>query len=316
LVPLSIQSFTFNQKTFKVESEETEDVEKQVVNVVLDLNSSWTKSEFEKILTKCPKQTFWYSPDQAHLVIIEPTKSDEIWGSMSKMKFNLMPYHKIDPTNSLLITKPTAETPSYKELDSSQYAKSLSKSVQQNNESILCMSIGESSNSVLYNTLNDFRYLNTKEISLEKCIEAIQSSHFLQNKVADNTINIDHADINITQTNDSSNAGAPDHLMRLFYAKKIQQQAGKYYFEASNSQNLKACVDMANEAFIVSPVSSLIVLETDKDYDDFGIDKNKNSLLNATKKGKGAVPEPHEWMMIGIGLLAMFYLMMKQRGIA
>jgi hypothetical protein len=66
------------------------------------------------------------------------------------------------------------------------------------------------------------------------------------------------------------------------------------------------------KSFIVTPVSSLIVLETDKDYDDMGIDENKNSLLNATKKGKGAVPEPHEWVMIILGIGALLFFMNKQ----
>jgi hypothetical protein len=69
---------------------------------------------------------------------------------------------------------------------------------------------------------------------------------------------------------------------------------------------------MANDAFIVSPLSSLIVLETDSDYNAMGIEQNNGSLLNATKKGKGAVPEPHEWVLIIFGTLALLVLIGKQ----
>jgi XrtN system VIT domain protein len=54
----------------------------------------------------------------------------------------------------------------------------------------------------------------------------------------------------------------------------------------------------AEQGYIVSPVSSMIVLETAKDYERFGIDENKNSLKNASMKSSGAVPEPQEWMLI------------------
>jgi hypothetical protein len=70
-------------------------------------------------------------------------------------------------------------------------------------------------------------------------------------------------------------------------------------------------VRKAEEAFIVSPLSSLVVLESKADYDRMGIKENKNTLGNAaigaTKNtlgnvigNKGAVPEPHEWALLAI----------------
>ena len=60
--------------------------------------------------------------------------------------------------------------------------------------------------------------------------------------------------------------------------------------------------DLCDEAYIVSPVSSLIVLETQKDYERFDIDESVNSLKNANLKDSGAVPEPHEWALIAVVL--------------
>jgi hypothetical protein len=54
---------------------------------------------------------------------------------------------------------------------------------------------------------------------------------------------------------------------------------------------------------VVSPVSSLIVLETKEDYERFGIKDKDNSLYNATKNSSGAVPEPHEWALIIVFVL-------------
>jgi XrtN system VIT domain protein len=54
----------------------------------------------------------------------------------------------------------------------------------------------------------------------------------------------------------------------------------------------------AEKAYVVTPVSSLVVLETQADYDRFGIKKSNKTLGDATLSSKGAVPEPHEWAMI------------------
>ena len=62
---------------------------------------------------------------------------------------------------------------------------------------------------------------------------------------------------------------------------------------------------MAQEAGIVSPVSSYVVLESQADYNRFNIQDNKNGLKNASLNGKGAVPEPGEWAIL-ISILAVF----------
>jgi hypothetical protein len=70
-------------------------------------------------------------------------------------------------------------------------------------------------------------------------------------------------------------------------------------------------VKQAELAHIVSPVSSLIVLETQKDYDRFNIKDSKESLQNASHKKSGAVPEPHEWALIVLAAGWFVYLNYK-----
>ena len=68
-------------------------------------------------------------------------------------------------------------------------------------------------------------------------------------------------------------------------------------------------VDEAISFYVVSPVSSLIVLETKQDYERFDIKGKENSLHNATKNSSGAVPEPHEWALIILfGMLILYSL--------
>lgn len=107
----------------------------------------------------------------------------------------------------------------------------------------------------------------------------------------------------LSDTTISSNA--PDHLARLFAYNNVLRKVGRNYFNDDFiNQDL---VDEASTAYVVSPVSSLIVLETAKDYERFDIKDNDNSLKNASKQSDGAVPEPHEWALIIIALLVVLY---------
>ena len=120
---------------------------------------------------------------------------------------------------------------------------------------------------------------------------------------------------------------APDHVFRLFAYNKILASVGRNFYkpepietEENNADSSKkqsdsvkkqaklpkkeadfdldAAVALADKAHIVTPVSSLIVLETQADYDRFNIKKSKNALGNATLNNAGAAPEPHEWLLI------------------
>jgi hypothetical protein len=84
---------------------------------------------------------------------------------------------------------------------------------------------------------------------------------------------------------------------------------GNYFKDDFINERL---VDMASTAYVVSPVSSLIVLETKEDYERFGIKDKDNSLHNASKNGAGAVPEPHEWALIILFLVLIAYTLMKR----
>jgi XrtN system VIT domain protein len=121
-----------------------------------------------------------------------------------------------------------------------------------------------------------------------------------------------HLTITKTPLSDSLTQGkAPDHLLRVFAYNDLLRKIGKNYFEKEKYENdlFKA----AEEAYVVSPVTSMIVLESEADYARMGIDKNKNTVGNASVLGGGAVPEPHEWLLIGMLALFIISNLYKQR---
>ena len=103
---------------------------------------------------------------------------------------------------------------------------------------------------------------------------------------------------------------APDHLARLFAYNNIMRKVGVHYF--NDDFICEDLVDEAASAYVVSPVSSLIVLESQADYERFGIEDKVNSLHNATKQSTGAVPEPHEWVLIIMFALFLLYLQIRR----
>jgi XrtN system VIT domain protein len=106
-----------------------------------------------------------------------------------------------------------------------------------------------------------------------------------------------------------STATAPDHLLRLFaYNDILRQVRGDYAKPEALREDLVAA---ARQAYVVTPLSSLVVLETQKDYDRFGITASKDSLKNASIHSSGAVPEPHEWLLILTAVLVMAAFLVK-----
>jgi XrtN system VIT domain protein len=137
----------------------------------------------------------------------------------------------------------------------------------------------------------------------------------------ENRMIIPESSVSITRMVSDSNkvkGNAPDHLMRLYAYNDLMRLMGKDFFDKKKVET--KFVRKAEEAFIVSPLSSLVVLESKADYDRMGIKENKNTLGNAdiqeNKKilgnvigNKGAVPEPHEWALLAIiaSILAWHY---------
>ena len=114
----------------------------------------------------------------------------------------------------------------------------------------------------------------------------------------------------ITKADTDVKSEAPDHLLRLFGYNQILKKIGRKFYNREQYED--ELIGVANEAFVLSPISSMVVLETDKDYENHGIKKNKNSLSNANMKS-GSVPEPHEWALILLGGLILMYLYKRNR---
>jgi XrtN system VIT domain protein len=99
--------------------------------------------------------------------------------------------------------------------------------------------------------------------------------------------------------------------MRLFAYNHIMSQLKSTL--SDNASQDTTLVSEAEKAYIVTPVSSLVVLESQKDYDRFDIKKSRHTLDDATMKSNGAVPEPGEWALIIVAVLGLGWVLLRHR---
>ncbi|RHX79495.1 XrtN system VIT domain-containing protein [Leptospira yasudae] len=110
-------------------------------------------------------------------------------------------------------------------------------------------------------------------------------------------VSLPHAKLTLETTN-GSNVKRPgsDLLIRMAIQRRILKQLGKRFFDRDLENG--DLVDLARDAMVVSPVSTLIVLETENDYNRFGIKAGKSALGQSKLEAPGAVPEPGEWLLL------------------
>jgi XrtN system VIT domain protein len=122
------------------------------------------------------------------------------------------------------------------------------------------------------------------------------SNTYVQNPENAHRVALPGSGMLIAQIDTVVNGQAPDHLYRLFAYNTVLRELQGRAVEAPEE-----LVRLAEQANVVTPITSLVTLETKEDYQRFDIQKTDglNTLGNA-----GSVPEPHEWALISLLVLA------------
>jgi XrtN system VIT domain protein len=301
--------FTFNGKSYSL-SEYTRQYQSFEPNeVYLDINESWSEAELEAIWkTVKHKPVFVF---QESLMKVTEENHLSLFKNLKSLKFSLFPLHLItNPDKSLLISKGVANSPDLNDLKNSAFAENLSVFLQ-NHKGIRLYNLGNEIAPFL-KTLKEFRVFVYDSGDTEKLSKLIKDRQFAVSSETDKTVVLDNTGIQITETPQipsNPSTSSPDHLLRLFAYNDILRKTGQDYFK--NDFIRPELIAEAEKANIVTPVSSLIVLETKADYERFDIAASKNSLKNASMHSSGAVPEPHEWLLIGLIVLIMLFLWKK-----
>ncbi len=268
--------------------------------VYLDVNASWTMAECEQIIKMAGGRPVYVWNGQQ---MVRAGK-----GSLEtplQFNFSLFPVHRIpNPATALLITKSTGISPHLGELEGSDFKKGLARWLAQPEQlKVRLLDIGTELSPYL-KTLKEQRVFRYEKGGLLLVKVLLDSGQFAADIESPSQVVIDDANLVIEKKAGMVQNNAPDHLMRLFAYNHIMQQKGRGAMPDS-------LVALAQEAYVVTPLTSLVVLETQKDYDRFGIKDSGNSLKNASAKGEGAVPEPHEWALIILVIVTLLYVKFK-----
>ncbi len=310
-IPLAKTQFSFQGKTYQLSPYQEKYEPANFKEIYLDLNSSWSKSEIEEIMEMGKNQKI-YVWNEYKMLEINAQNLDLVYDEMKNWHFSLFPMYKIKkPENALIITQSEKPAPNLKDLKDSPFANALVAYLP-NQAPIRLFCLSE--NLAPYQkTLKELRELQCDFGSMEDLKNVIEKKQFVQNQENANTIVIETAQVKIEETagGTAQKSTAPDHLLRLFAYNNLMKKISANYFK--ESYITEQSISEAKTAYIVSPVSSLVVLETEADYKRFDIKKSENSLGNATMHSEGAVPEPEEWALIILCLGAMVYVFVMKK---
>ena len=281
--------------------------------IYLDLNSSWSLREAKMVLSKAgniPVYCFW-----GKKMRLNHDNIDNVFSHLSDLSFSLFPRHDFTSVkNKLLITKGYKNSPIPSEIKPSQFYNDLLECINNSVEPMPTISI-DGQISPYISTLSQYKLLDIRPVDYQSLEKESIENWFINYQLAEGDVIIPISNMVISKIEKSpkdNEPQAPSHLIRLYNYHSVMQRAG-HLFLADSAEIPDEVYKLCNEAFVVTPVSSLIVLETQQDYEQFDIEKNKNSLANANLKDSGAVPEPGEWALIIslILIILVFYFKFK-----
>lgn len=299
---LAPQVFTFAGSSYEVEDYKVKRENFDPETIYLDLNSAWSAAEFDSLWQTIQTKPVYVYDEK--LIRLTANNRNEVYRILSKQNFSIFPLQEVrKPETALIISKSTVDSPGLGDLKGSAFGNELSAYCK-TARPVRLYTIGYQLSPYL-KALKEFRAVHYSNGTLDNLKSQLLNKQFPQDLENAETVLISSAAMTIRKVADSTTKQAPDHLLRLFAYNDIMKKVGSSYFTENYVQ--PDLIAEADQAYIVSPVSSLIVLETKQDYERFGIEESKNSLKNASMKSSGAVPEPHEWMLIILGLCVVGY---------
>lgn len=296
-------SFSWKDKVYEIQPIEREFINFTPSEIILDLNNNWELDELREIVNQNGKTYFVYVNQEK--VQVSTSNYKAVFSQFKTLQYSLLPLYKLNE-NSLIIIKSGSFSANFEELQTSKYLTKLKKGTK--NRNLKVINISEEINP-FWQTVKEQNYVDYLKTDLQNCINLINRNQFISFPKNENSVNIEPSNIAIEEkTKATSMSKGSNHIYRMYAFGKILEEQVKIQ---EDTMAVNKYVSLAKDANIVTPISSLIVLETDADYENNGIEKNVNTLGNASINNDGAVPEPHEWLMIIAGLTLLFFYYKK-----
>ena len=306
----SFSAFGYNGHTYQLQSYRMQAVPIQPERYYLDLSRAWTAAELRAVQAALTANEI-YIYQHSEWVRLREDNFGELTRVSTDLNYSLFPFHQLPESgHSIVLTKSNALTPTLDDLKGSVFASGLQASLERFELPVRVLELGDTPSLYLQG------WSDLRGVQLWKLPESSNLRDWLANPQFPaypedtQTVFLPESGLQITRvaTSNLSTRSASDHLMRLYAYNDILRRVGQNYYEREKTYVTDELIETAKEAYVVSPVSSLIVLETQEDYDRFQIKASKNSLKNASIEQSGSVPEPHEWALILLTGLFVIYL--------
>ena len=298
-------SFAWKNKVYEINPIEKEIVPFSPSEIILDLDVTWKLDELRTIVNLKDKKYFVFINSEK--IEVNASNFQDVFSKFESLQYSLLPLYKLQK-NTFVITKSGNFSANFEELQTSNYLTKLKKETKDKLLKVINIS---DEISPFWQTVNEQQYVEFLQVDLETCKELIEKGQFISFPTEVNRVNIESAKISIEEKiagNSISNGS--NHIYRMYAFGKVLEEHVKIQ---EDSLAINQYVALAKDANIVTPISSLIVLETDADYENNGIEKNVITLGNASINNDGAVPEPHEWLLIIFGLALLFFYYKKSK---
>jgi XrtN system VIT domain protein len=314
-IPISNEGFTFDGHTYVLKPEESFNVNSFKYEsfdyevVYLDINSAWDESMWEQLLRYLSHDKPIFAYDNGWVRVREDNQR-QLYQKLTQKHFSLLPFSLIpNPDKALVITHSTPRSLLLSDLKETGFAAGLT-AYSRRNQPVRVIDLSEQA-SPYWRTLRELRLVRYKQNNLEMLGELFLMHKIFPTELPDNEVKLNNYTKIVRLDSIQAIGKAPDHLFRLFTYHHLMRQAGPAYFQKIEPSD--ALVREAEKAHVVTPFSSLIVLETEADYKRFDLKAAQNALDNASLKKSGAVPEPHEWAILILVGLAVAWTVWKQR---
>ncbi|WP_309642203.1 XrtN system VIT domain-containing protein [Flavobacterium sp.] len=298
------RTFVWKDNEYRINKIEKETSQFTPSEIILDLNSFWTTDEVKAFLNQKDQKYFTYYNNQKQE--INDANYEVVLSQFINLHYSLLPLYLLHE-NSLVVTKCGTFSANFEELEASDYLKKIKSEVKQ--KQIRVINISEDINP-FWQTIKEQKYVEYSNTNIKSAIQLINNNQFISLKKPENSVAIEPSNICIQQQPKKANSvsNGSNHIYRMYAFGKVLEEQVKIQQDSTASNPY---VTLAKDANIVTPISSLIVLETDEDYKKNGIEKNVNTLGNANINEGSAAPIGHRWILIVVALILAFFYFNK-----
>jgi XrtN system VIT domain protein len=304
--PLASSNFSFGGSSYQLVAVPQRLEAFAPQRLYLDINASWSARELEQVwnLAKRGPAYVW----DGQMTQLTEDNREQMFGRLRQQQYSLFPFHKVQGAGqALVISKSTAVSPNLSDLKDTPFAEEMAEALPLQ-PAIRVYALGELLSPYL-KSLQELQVIAIMGGDAAHLARLLQQKQFIPTTTDQNTVRLGRSGAGILKTAAAAAGPAPDHLLRLFAYNHLLQQIGPRYFCQDHLE--EELIGVAAQANIVSPVSSLIVLERQADYARFDIQKSKDSLGNASLHASGSVPEPEEWALIILAIVLVATLTLK-----